>query len=243
MPANDPIVLPVRHSRTPNLGPVAVIAATGDDLRRLHGLLDLPDTRKLYMSRLFYHQSEPSCPSLIGPVLGAPYAVMLLETLRAWGVRTFVFAGWCGSIHEDVTIGALLLPTAAIIDEGTSLHYGQRHGNQVVPDETVRPLAVETLDAQGVEFKQGTVWTTDGVFRETPSKIRAFRDKGAVAVEMEFSALLSAAVFYRLSLTGVMVVSDELFTGKWRPGFKENAFSLARDRMIRGVAALVEKMK
>jgi purine-nucleoside phosphorylase len=111
-----------------------------------------------------------------------------------------------------------------------------------MPDQTIRTLAAETLDAEDVEFKQGAVWTTDGVFRETPSKVRSFRDKGAVAVEMEFSALLSAAVFYRLSLTGVMVVSDELFTGKWRPGFKENAFALARDRMVRSVAALVEKL-
>lgn len=243
MPANDPIVLPVNHAHTPKLGPVAVIAAAGEDMKQLCGLMDLPDTRKLYMSRLYYNSREHSSPSLVGPVLGAPYAVMLLEILRAWGVRAFVFAGWCGSIHEDVQIGELLLPGAAIIDEGTSLHYGRKNGDRVMPAESVHALAVDTLEAQGVEFKQGTVWTTDGVFRETPSKVRSFREKGAVAVEMEFSALLSAAAFYRLSLTGAMVVSDELFTGKWRPGFKEKTFFLARERMARSVKAIMEKMK
>jgi purine-nucleoside phosphorylase len=113
----------------------------------------------------------------------------------------------------------------------------------VTPDESAQALAVETLKAEGIEFEQGTIWTTDGVFRETPEKVRSFREKGAVAVEMEFSALLSAATFHRLPLTGVMAVSDELFTGKWRPGFKKNAFKQARKRMVRSVTAITKKMK
>lgn len=243
MTANDPIVLPVSHSHTPKLGPVAVIAATGDDLRQLRGLMGLPQMRKLYMSRLYYHPSDPLSSSLIGPVLGAPYAVMLLETLRVWGADRFVFVGWCGAIHEDVKIGDIVLPTAAIIDEGTSLHYGQNRWDQVIPDAAVSSLAMEVFNDLEHGVRQGAVWTTDGVFRETPAKVRDFRNKGAVVVEMELSALLSAASFYDLSLTGALAVSDELFTGNWRPGFKDKTFSSARERMVRAVAALVEKMK
>ena len=61
--------------------------------------------------------------SITGPFIGAPYAAMLLETLIAWGARRIIFLGWCGAVAEEVKIGDIILPTAALIDEGTSGHY------------------------------------------------------------------------------------------------------------------------
>jgi len=64
------------------------------------------------------------------------------------------------------------------------------------------------------------VWTTDAPYRETPSKVKTYQEKGVLAVEMEMSALMTLATFRSVRLSGLLVVSDELFDLKWHSGFK-----------------------
>ena len=45
---------------------------------------------------------------------------------------------------------------------------------------------------------------------------------------MEVSALWSVARFRGVDLGAILVVSDELSTGSWRPGFKQERFVRAR---------------
>jgi nucleoside phosphorylase len=135
MHSTDTIVLPVCNARTPKLGPTAILVAAEEDLRALQKRLALPDMRRLYMSRIHFDAGNPRSPALVGPMMGAPYATMLLEIVHAWGVRRALFLGWCGSIHPDLKTGDLVLPEGALVDEGTSLHYGQRTGARSDPDE------------------------------------------------------------------------------------------------------------
>jgi purine-nucleoside phosphorylase len=67
---------------------------------------------------------------------------------------------------------------------------------------------------------RGTVWTTDAPYRETPTKVKTYQDKGVLAVEMEMSALMTLAMYRAVRLSGLLVVSDELFDLKWHSGFK-----------------------
>jgi uridine phosphorylase len=222
------IVRPVRSKRTPALGPLAIMAATDSDFRSLRQRLDLPDTRALFNSRLCYHARRPASVCLVGPLTGSPYAAMLLETLRAWGVSRIVFYGWCGAIHPSVKAGDIILPRGAIIDEGTSLHYHRSRDALVESDPAMTDALSRAFRENTVAILDGTVWTTDAIFRETPSKIAHYRGRGALAVEMELSALLSVARFYTMPATAVLVVSDELGTLQWKPGFKEPAFKRSR---------------
>ena len=226
------IVQPVRTRRTPELGPLAVLAASGQDVEILRSRLNLSESRPLYLSRLYFNAAEQQTPSLVGPLMGAPYAVMCLETLRSWGVRKVFFIGWCGSINADVHIGDRIVPTTAWIDEGTSFHYGQTAGGSVHPDPALSAMLQRGLQKHQIDFHAGAVWTTDAIYRETPSRVRKFQEIGALTVEMELSALFSAAAFYDLPLAALLTVSDELFTFQWRPGFKSEAFE--RSRRITG---------
>jgi uridine phosphorylase len=56
---------------------------------------------------------------------------------------------------------------------------------------------------------------------------------GLLAVEMEMSALFSVAAFRRVQLGGLMVVSDELGTLKWKTGFLNPHFWLASKKAAR----------
>ena len=229
MHGEDGVVRPIATGHTPKLGPLAIIVATGTDLQILRRNLKLPDTRRLYLSGLYYDSTDLKSPALVGPLMGAACAVMVLETLRAWGVQSIVFVGWCGSISSQLRTGDILLPDGAIVDEGTSLHYGQKTGSIVNPDGKLCDRLNKSLQESKITYCMGLVWSTDGIFRETPTQIKKFQSRGALAVEMELSALCSAAGFYALSFAALLIVSDELFTLQWRPGFKDKAFKQARN--------------
>ena len=78
-----------------------MMVANQPDLNYLQRLLkkEKSGSRRILMSRLNYG-FEKSSLSFIGPFIGAPYAVVLLESLIAWGVREVVFFGWCGSVSQ-----------------------------------------------------------------------------------------------------------------------------------------------
>lgn len=222
------IVRPVTNDRTPRLGPLVIMVATEGDCKILRRSMGLPDQRPLFLSRIHYNSADQSQPALVGPVIGAPYAGMVLETLRSWGASSIVFYGWCGSISKAYRIGDILIPDSAIVDEGTSLHYLQAPGATVRPHGGVYGQLGKTLHRQAISHKTGRVWSTDGIFRETPSRVEKFKKRGCVAVEMELSALFSISKYYELSLAALLVVSDELFDMQWRPGFKDEKFKSSK---------------
>lgn len=239
------VVNPIRTERSPVLPPVAIMVSTTSDLdmlcRLLHRTID--KNRQLYNSRL-YQVQQPECLfSIVGPFVGSPYAVMILETLIAWGARRFIFFGWCGAISPDVKIGDILIPSAAIIDEGTSGHYSDGDVSRSQPSAVITTELKSALDAKAQSFHEGPVWTTDAIFRETKDKVRHFRKQGALAVEMELSALYTVAEFRGVDIGGILVVSDELSSLQWQPGFKQERFKQARETVCNLLEVIARKQK
>lgn len=237
--AEQSLVRPVVGPNTPKLGPFAVIAGVLPDMQRIaRAVTDggLPG-RPLYLGQLLA-DIGPAKSALAGPVLGAPQAVMTLESLHAWGVRSVLFWGWCGAIAEGVDVGDILCAAGAWCDEGTSRHYGGATG-QMAPATAVRPapsVILDGLTAGGVAVTPATVWTTDAIFRETPSRVAAFRARGAVAVDMETSALLAAAAHLGMEICCLLAVSDVLRDDGWQKGFKSPVFRENRRRVCRLIA-------
>ena len=241
MTTYDAIVNPIKSKSSPDIGPVAVMAATRPDLYYLCHLLNFSkdDYQRLFMSRLYFDRRKPGGFSVVGPFIGAPYAVMLLETLIAWGVRQIIFVGWCGAVSEKVKIGDVILPTSVFIDEGTSIHYGAAGNSKVQVDFPMIAKLRQVLNKNSCDYHEGAVWTTDAVYRETPPVVAAHQQNGLLAVEMEISALYSAALFRGVDLAGVLVVSDELSSLSWRPGFKHVRFVQNRKTACRLVTELL----
>lgn len=237
----DEIVKPVKGKKSFKPGPVTVMVSNADDLACLAGIAGIDNQKacKFVMSRMYSHPDLTF--SLAGPVVGAPYAVLLMENLTAWGMREMFYIGWCGAISAEAKIGDVIIPSGSIIDEGSSIHYNGKSGETANPSkDTVHQLKA-ALDARNVHYLENMVWTTDGIFRETPHKTAFFRSKGAVAVEMETSALFSAAFFRGIKAGAVLVVSDDLSSGQWRHGFKSSRFLENRKRVIEAVCSLLPR--
>ncbi|MBF0302033.1 MAG: nucleoside phosphorylase [Desulfamplus sp.] len=260
---NDPsLIPPLGGHHQPDLGTVALMVSTAPDFRYIESnagkisfkqpfflanliLIEQDDKNpKKDINRKTDHISSTDSISskvaVTGPYLGAPSAVMLLESLIARGVSKVVVAGWCGAVSDELQIGDILVPDAAICDEGASRNYMQ------MPKDTDFPTVLPSYKlSQKIESafncKTGKIWTTDAIYRETSKKIHFFRNMGAVAVEMECSALFAVANYRKIDIASILIVSDTLTSNKWVPGFKEPAFKISRKNVLTTLINIVIK--
>ena len=56
--------------------------------------------------------------TLVHPGLGAPMAAAFMEEMIALGCRRFIACGGAGVLRSDIAVGHLVVPTAAVRDEG-----------------------------------------------------------------------------------------------------------------------------
>jgi uridine phosphorylase len=218
-----------RGSRERPCAPLALMACAEMD-RRLLCRRATPvagSARQAYNARFLEINHSGRTITVAGPILGAPQAVLILEKLIALGSRSIVVFGWCGSLQPQLRIGDWLLPTGARSEEGTSAHYPMLSVD-FNPDADLCARLQQSCDRLGHSLQAGPVWTTDAPLRETETKVRSYAAQGLMAVEMEMSALFRVASYRKVRLAALLVVSDELFTMKWRPGFRSNRFKSAR---------------
>ncbi len=238
------IIFPKKGKHSPELGPVAVVAGTENDLSLLCELLAInsKDYQKLFTSRLYCANRTDHGIALCGPAVGAPYAVMVVENLIAWGAEKIIYLGWCGSISQQVKIGDIVLATSAFIDEGTSQHYQPNKNNRTYPSERLTTRLSDEMTQAQIKYHSGAIWTTDAIYRETRSKVETFQRRSALAVEMEMSSLFTVARYRGVDLGALAVVSDELTSFKWRPGFKLKEFKHGRQAACQVIKNVCQKM-
>jgi purine-nucleoside phosphorylase len=212
-------------------GAMAVMVSTAPDFNYLKSNAGGNTCCPLFMGSVFTETEKGT--SFTGPHMGAPYATMVEEALIAKGARTLVVFGWCGSLSTDLAIGDIVLVDGAIADAGTSRNYMESGAvfPRILPDTDLRTRLGHEFSARGIVFKSGTVWTTDAIYRETPNKIEFFRNRGAAGVDMECSALFAVAGYRKVKIAAILVVSDELGTITWKPGFKSKSFKAARKQV------------
>jgi len=221
--SDDAVIHPKKGKNDPALGPDALMVAIPRDLDQLSKLkpTDCFDQGFFKLFRVKEHASGAA--SLAGPFLGAPQATMVMEKIIALGAKRICLFGWCGSLQPDLKVGDIVIPFHAIAEEGTSRHYpiGDR---KPCTDQELNRILERTLEQEGLPFRKGMVWTTDAPYRETASKVKTYREKKVLAVEMEMSALMTLAIYRSVKLSGLLVVSDELFDLKWHRGFSSPLF-------------------
>ena len=115
--------------------------------------------------------------TLVHPGLGAPMAAAFMEEMIALGCRRFVACGGAGVLRSDIAVGHLVVPTAAVRDEGTSYHY-YPPSREMTPTPAAVEAIRSVLDERSIGYLAGKTWTTDGLYRETPDRVARRRAEG-----------------------------------------------------------------
>lgn len=166
------------------------------------------------------------------PPVGAPSAVACMEELIAKGVESFVFCGSCGVLRRDIVDGHLIVPMAAIRDEGTSFHY-VAPSDEIMLDEAQVQTLCETLEKLELLYVKGKTWTTDAFYRETVGRMQKAKAMGAICVEMECAALAAVAQYRKVPFMQFLWAADNLDTAEWdKRGLSSRGLSISQKCMM-----------
>lgn len=166
---------------------------------------------------------------VITEAIGAALAGIAMERMVASGVKKIILLGVAGSLVPEWRVGDAALIKEAISDEGTSPHYFPRQKTFLASTRLLSRVG-KKLTKLGLPYRLTKAISTDAPFRETRSWLTEARSKGAAVVDMETSAELAIASFRGASAAALLLISDELFGPRWKPGFSSPRLKQAAER-------------
>ncbi len=178
-----------------------LLVYTRPDVLLLKRAFKLKKKGSFLLTEVFQREEAVLC----GPVLGAPQVAIVLEYLKACGVKEILALGWAGAFGPELPLGSLFLPERALSAEGTSAHYGLFPE----PAPSLFWWLYHQLIFLGLDFEVGTIVSTDALFRENEEFRKRFF--AASAVDMETSALFSVGRALGLAVASLHIISDQLW--------------------------------
>lgn len=168
--------------------------------------------------------------ALFQSFVGEPLCVAQYEDLIAMGSKRLILLGNCGVLDKSIEDCGIIIPTAAIRDEGTSYHYAEP-SDVIIVNKKYRDSFKEVLKECGYPYVEGITWTTDACYRETREKVKRRKEQGAICVEMECAGMQALCDFRGTEFFQFFYAGDNLDHSSWDP------------RSISGEARLDDKTK
>lgn len=130
------------------------------------------------------------------------------------GIEKLIMFGTCGVLSKDIDDLAIIIPTSALHDEGTSYHYVQAD-NEITVNEKYKNEFIDILKQFGFPYICGKTWTTNAPYRETQANVRSRKGQGAIFVEMGCAAMAAVAQFRSQEFFQFLYTADNLDSVQW----------------------------
>ncbi|MFH1390774.1 MAG: hypothetical protein ABIH20_00500 [Candidatus Diapherotrites archaeon] len=151
---------------------------------------------------------------------GASAAAANLEDLIGAGSENFVFFTLGRPVSEDVKPGAIILPTRAVRDEGTSYHY-LKPAKQVIGNTEIEKKLKEELKKESLKSQLGLTWTTDSPYSKV-RKTKEIVESKALSMDNDSSALFAVARYRKVNLGGIILISEATIRGRVKAKIKDS---------------------
>jgi DeoD family purine-nucleoside phosphorylase len=148
--------------------------------------------------------------------MGGPSAAIVISELIELGARRLLRVGTCGAIDGSLSLGELLIATAAIPADGASQALGAPSPAAASPELLAH--LIDAAGAAGPETPAGVIVSTDLFYDPRPEVEQGWRRDGAVAVEMETATLFALADRHGIEAASVLIVSDQILPVRRRIG-------------------------
>ena len=172
----------------------------------------LSDVRETGMPDLWWGRFQGR-PVAYCPAYGAARAVEPVHALATCGTRRVVQVGSCGGF--GIPTGSIVISSAATIGEGASQYYGG-----VGVSRPTASLVDEAWELLGDAVVGPTV-STDALLAQPTELLAEWAAQGHVGVDMETSAVFSAAAHFGIEALSLLFVWDELPGRSWTDPFSE----------------------
>ena len=146
--------------------------------------------------------------------VGSPACVMEYEDILELGLEKLIMFGTCGVLDKNIEDLAIIIPTSAIRDEGTSYHYEKASDEITINNSYIEDFK-HILKEHNYSYTEGKTWTTDAIYRETKSKLAKRKQQGCICVDMESSAMAAVSKFRNKEFFQFFYAADNLDNVSW----------------------------
>jgi AMP nucleosidase len=140
--------------------------------------------------------------------VGSAMAALIGELMAVIEPKAVLFLGLCGSVHPSLKVGDFVLPIASIRAESVSQHFLPAQV-PALPTFKIQKFVSQILVEHGMEYRTGTIHSTDFRFWEFDEKFKMnLIEERVLAVEMETAALFTTCFVSKVSIGALLLVSD-----------------------------------
>lgn len=166
--------------------------------------------------------------------MGGPSAAIVLHELIALGAKRAIRVGTCGALDPALRLGDLVVASQAIAADGTSAALGA--GARTFADAAlVDALCGELERRPSRPHQEGRIVSTDLFYERDSERNAGWSAEGALAVEMEASALFAVGASAGIQVACLLAVTDTFDTRGARARIDDSALVAAVEAM--GTAA------
>lgn len=173
-----------------------------------------------------------------GSGMGQPsMAIYATELLREYGVEAIVRVGTAGAISERARIRDVVIGLSASTD--SSMNRVRFGGADYAPagDFDLMRYSWDVAQEHGFPVIVGGLFSSDQFYHPRPEIGRSFAEHGALAVEMEASALYTIAAAHAKRALALCTISDHVLTGEQTTA--EERQQTFADMMVMALEAIV----
>ena len=132
--------------------------------------------------------------------IGCPSAAIAIEELILAGAKYFIRVGTCGALQDYIKLGDLIISTATVRDDGTSVQYVPL-SFPAVADIDITNALIESAKNLNLNFHVGVTHCKD-----------AFYSEGDLSVPLENYNSILWDCYYKANVLGTSMEASALFT-------------------------------
>ena len=141
--------------------------------------------------------------------MGSPNAATVMDLLSAIHPNAVLFLGKCGGLKKKNMVGDLILPIAAIRNDGTSNDYLPPEV-PALPAFNLQQAVSATIIRHSRDYWTGTVLTTNKRVWEYDERFKKYLAKTrAMAIDMECATLFIVGFNNQIPTGALLLVSDQ----------------------------------
>jgi purine-nucleoside phosphorylase len=227
------------HAEEGDYAPLVLLPGDPQRARRISERFDPGSTRQVNANRglLGFTGTVRGRPVSVQTTgMGTPSLAIVVEELLRLGSRQFIRLGTTGGLQADLRLGDLVIATASSPTDGTTAAFMRGRPYAPASDFGLTHALVHAAERLGVPFRVGPIASSDVFSHYHPDAdyLGPWREAGALAVEMEASALfyLAASRGARAACMGVVVDVDTGEPNQEQTYLTEAELNTAVDRMI-----------
>lgn len=152
--------------------------------------------------------------SVQGTGMGVPsISIYVNELFKEYGVKTAIRVGSAGALTADINVRDIVIAMTASTDGSTNRHEMNNWDYAPAANfELLRDAAASAVK-HGFVHHVGGIVTSDRFYATDTGPLMRIAEHGALAVEMETTALYTLAARYGRKALTVLTISDHLVTG------------------------------